>query len=318
MSFKDIKGNSRTIELLKSGIIQDTLFGAYIFSGPDGIGKMLAAKTLAKALNCQENNSDACGICPSCSRIDKGVHPDISIIDALGSEIKIDYIRQLQRDISLRPYEARKKVFIINNAHDLNPESSNAFLKTLEEPPKNSLIILVSAKPSLLFKTILSRSKIIRFYPLKRQELKEALINDYGLDAQTGHFLAYYSEGSIGKALYLKDRDILREKNQVIDDLFSAEAGSAGNHSENKREDIRRSLDILAGWIRDIYLVKSGQPQEEMIHLDRKSDILRLANHYSFFDLDVILKAVSDSLLYLGQNVNTKLLLANLQFSLKS
>ncbi|MBU2258426.1 MAG: hypothetical protein KJ926_04810, partial [Candidatus Omnitrophica bacterium] len=106
MSFKDIKGNSRTIELLKSGIIQDTLFGAYIFSGPDGIGKMLAAKTLAKALNCQENNSDACGICPSCSRIDKGVHPDISIIDALGSEIKIDYIRQLQRDISLRPYEA--------------------------------------------------------------------------------------------------------------------------------------------------------------------------------------------------------------------
>lgn len=318
MSFKNIKGSSRAIELLKSGIIQGTLFGAYIFSGPEGIGKMLAAKTLAKALNCQEDNGDACGACSSCVRIEKWSHPDISIIDSEGSEIKIECIRQLQREINLRPYEARKKVFIINNAHDLNPESSNAFLKTLEEPPKNSLIILVSAKPGLLFKTILSRSKTIRFYPLKRDELKEVLINDHGLDERTGHFLAYYSEGSIGKALYLKDKDIMREKNQVIDDMLSAQIGGRGSYLDNKREDIRKSLNILASWIRDIYLVKSGLPQEEMIHLDRKNDILRLVNHYSFPDLDAILKAVSDSFLYLGQNVNTKLLLANLQLSLKN
>jgi DNA polymerase III subunit delta' len=317
MSFKNIKGNLRALELLKAGILQDTLSGAYIFSGPEGIGKMLAAKTLAKALNCQENDGDACGVCSSCSRIDKGLHPDISTIDSEGSEIKIEYIRQLQREISLRPYEARKKVFIINNAHNLNSDSSNAFLKTLEEPPKNSLIILITSKPGLLFKTILSRSKTIRFYPLKRRELEDVLRDNYGLDIQISHFLAYFSEGSIGKALYLKDRDILKEKNRIIDALFSGGVGSPGNYQENKREDIRGMLDILASWFRDIYLVKSGMLENEMIHLDRKNDILDMVNRYSFAELDKAVSAISNSLLYLGQNVNTKLLLANLQLTLK-
>lgn len=318
MSFKDIRGNLKAIEVIKAGISRDTLFGAYLFTGPEGVGKMLSAKVLAKALNCLENTADSCDACPSCLKIEKGSHPDVSIVDALGSEIKIEYIRQLQRDISLRPYEARKRVFIINNAHDLNPESSNAFLKILEEPPKNSLIILVTSKPGSLFKTILSRSKTVRFYPLKRQELEELLKNNYALDAQISHFLAYFSEGSIGKALYLKDRDIIREKNRIIDALFSASVGTPGNYPENKREDIRGMLDILVSWFRDIYLVKSGMPEKEIIHLDRKSDILRLVNRYSFPELDAIVNAISNSLLYLGQNVNTKLLLANLQLTLKS
>ncbi|MFH1397616.1 MAG: DNA polymerase III subunit delta' [Candidatus Omnitrophota bacterium] len=318
MSFKNIKGNSGAIKLLQSGISKDTLFGAYIFSGPEGIGKMLTAKVLAKAVNCFEGTIDSCDTCPSCLKIEKGAHPDISIIDALGSEIKIEYIRQLQRDISLRPYEAKKRVFIINNAHDLNPESSNAFLKTLEEPPKNSLLILVTSKPGSLFKTILSRSKTIRFYPLNRQELEVVLKDSYALDVQMSHFLAYFSEGSIGKALYLKDRDILREKNRIIDALFSASEGIPENYPENKREDIRGMLDILVSWFRDIYLVKSGMPEKEMIHLDRKNDILRSVDRYSFPELDGVLSAISNSLLYLGQNVNTKLLLANLQLTLKS
>lgn len=318
MSFKNIKGNLQAIELLKSGISQDTLYGAYIFSGPEGVGKMLTAKVLAKAVNCLENTADSCDACSSCLKIEKGFHPDVSIVDALGSEIKIEYIRQLQRDISLRPYEARKKVFIINNAHNLNPESSNAFLKTLEEPPKNSLIILVTSKPGLLFKTILSRSKTIRFYPLKRQELEVVLKDSYGLDAKISHFLAYFSEGSIGKALYLKNRDILKEKNRIIDALFSMSIGTPVNYPENKREDIRGMLDILVSWVRDIYLVKSGMPQDEMIHLDRKNDILRLVSRYSFSELDAVVNAISNSLLYLAQNVNTKLLLANLQLTLKS
>ncbi len=318
MSFKNIKGNLKALELLKSGIAQDTLFGAYLFTGPEGIGKMLAAKTLAKAVNCLDKDDDSCDACSSCLKIEKGYHPDVSIIDALGSDIKIEYIRQLQREISLRPYEAEKRVFIINNAHNLNSESSNAFLKTLEEPPKNSLLILVTSKPGSLFKTILSRSKTIRFYPINRQELEVVLKDSYALDAQTSHFLAYFSEGSIGRALYLKDRDILREKNRIIDALFSASVGSPGNYPENKREDIRSMLDILVSWFRDIYLVKSGMPEKEMIHLDRKNDILRLVNRYSFPELDGVLNAISNSLLYLGQNVNTKLLLANLQFTLKN
>lgn len=236
MAFKNIKGNLKALELLKSGMARDTLYGAYIFSGPEGIGKMLSAKVLAKAVNCLTNSADSCDACSSCLKIEKGSHPDVSIVDALGSEIKIEYIRQLQRDISLRPYEARKRVFIINNAHNLNSESSNAFLKTLEEPPKNSLIILITSKPGSLFKTILSRSKTIKFYPLKRQELEVVLKDGYALDAQISHFLAYFSEGSIGKALYLKDRDILKEKNHIIDALFSASVGSPGNYPEIKEK----------------------------------------------------------------------------------
>ena len=325
MPFKDIKGQDKPIQILKGYIKQSSVLGGYLFSGPEGIGKGLVAKTLAKAVNCQEDILDSCDRCASCLKIDKQQHPDVQYISGSGSlgidngasdAIKIENIRQLKKDISLKPYEAKKKVFIIDNAHNLTAEAAGAILKILEEPPGNSLMILISSRPTLLFKTIISRCKIIRFPPLPRVELKEILKKDYGLDHNLAHFLAYFCEGRIGSALRLKDADILTTKNRIIDQFIFLNKLSPENISAQNREDISKQFNILAAWFRDIYLIKIGLLHSELINLDRKTELLRSINRYTSFDLDEILNSISDSLLYLGQNINIKLLLSNLKAEL--
>lgn len=312
MPFHDIKGQDKQLGLLRNYMAEGRISGGYLFSGPEGIGKKLAAKTLAKALNCPEKENDACDKCPSCSKIENNQHPDIHIVGTESDEIKIDDIRQLQREINFRPYEAKFKVFIIDNAHTLNPEASNALLKILEEPPKNSLIILISDKPALLFKTITSRCKSVQFSPLKREGLKKLLQQDYHLGEKEAHFLAYFSEGRIGSALRLKDTDMLTEKNSVIDKFSSRHGLDSANLLKLSRQQVRDELNIMASWFRDIYLYKSGMPLEETINSDRKADLSKRAPEFTFPELDEIMNSLSASLLYLEQNINLKLLLYNL------
>ncbi len=330
MSFKDIKGQDKPIQILKEYIKHSRLTGSYLFTGEEGVGKKLVAKTLAKALNCESQALDSCDRCASCLKIEKGQHPDIHVLEGsvssgvnleqgqrIGAQVsdslKIEYIRQLQKDINLKPYEGKKKVFIIDNAHNLTAEAANALLKILEEPPPGSLIILISAKPALLFKTIISRCKMMKFYPLQRTKLEEILKKDFHLDNNLAHYLAYSCEGRIGRVLKLKDTDILREKNRIIDAFNLVRRTGLDKLSIENRNNVRVNLNILAGWFRDIYLIKIGTPYSELINLDRKEELLRLMHRYAFTDLYEILNSLSNALLYLERNVNIKLLLSNLR-----
>jgi len=316
MSFKTIKGQDKTITILKSYIEQSHLGGGYLFTGPEGVGKKLIAKTLAKAVNCLENEPDSCDECASCVKIENNQHPDVHIIESSEGEIKIESIRQLKKDISFRPYEGRKKVFIIDNAHKLTAEAQGAILKILEEPPGNSLIILISDKPGLLFKTIISRCKTLKFSPLARAKLKEIFVKDYEMDNNIAHFLAYFSEGRLGCALKLKDTDILLRKNSIIDKFVISRKPNFENLSAQDREEVRTNLNILATWFRDIYLIKIGLAHSEIINFDRKEELLRLTSHFSFLDLNEILDSISNAMLYLERNINVKLLLYELRSQL--
>lgn len=323
MSFQEIRGLDRSVKILQKYIKESHLPNAYLFIGPDGIGKKIVAKTFSKALNCENELLDSCDTCASCLKIENGQHPDVHMLDVSlndfgGSEaIKINYIRQLQKDIALRPYEGKTKVFILDNAHNLTAPASNAILKILEEPPGNSLIILITSKPALLLKTIISRCQVLKFSPLKRIELKGLLKADYSLNENLAHFLAYFCEGRIGCALRLKDADILEKKNMVIDEFISPGRARLENFSVTGRDEFRGYLNILASWFRDIYLIKIGSPHSGLINLDRKNELLRSMGHYSFLDLDEILHTISESLLYIGQNVNIRLLLGNLKVALQ-
>jgi DNA polymerase-3 subunit delta' len=314
MSFQDIKGQDVAINALKEYLKAKRIAGAYLFTGPEGVGKCLAARTFAKALNCRLKQEDSCDSCISCLKIDKNEHPDVRLIERADSEsISIEDIRELKKSISLRPYEGEFKIFIINDAHKLGAEAANALLKVLEEPPANSLIILVSAKSTLLFKTIISRCHTVKFYPLRRPELEAVLRKDYFLDNDLAHFLAYFSEGRIGRSLRLKDADILKEKNRVIDAFTGPRPQLLDNLALGPRHDIRQYLNMLAGWFRDIYLIKVGMPHAELINLDRRDELLRVMHRYSWFELEEIFRSIADSLLYLDRNVNVKLLLSYLK-----
>jgi DNA polymerase-3 subunit delta' len=296
------------------------------------VGKKLAAQTIAKALNCLSSESEPCENCHSCKKINSGQHPDIHIIDAdtpvddelkdsagesSGSEaLKIGHVRQLQKSISLRPYEAKRKVFVIDNAHNLTAAASNALLKILEEPPKMSLIILITDKPGRLLKTVISRCKIVKFPALKRSELESILNRSYGLDSGYAHFLAYFCEGRIGKALSLKDSEILREKNTVIDNLALSPEMKIDGAGFKDREIVRGYLNILSTWFRDIYLIKSGMSAQEAVNLDRDRELSVWARKLDFMQLNSAIDAVTDSIMYLERNINTRLLLLNLGASL--
>jgi DNA polymerase-3 subunit delta' len=315
MSFIDIRGQVQAVGLLKNSLQHSAIAGAYLFIGQEGVGKYLSAVNFAKAINCLGKNNDACDSCISCKKIEKRQHPDVHFIEPQESgAIKIEHIRDLKKEISFRPYEAKKKVFIINDAHNLTAEASNALLKTLEEPARDSLVILITAKPNLLFKTVISRCQIIKFRPLPRRELEEILNRDYHLDKLGAHYLAYFSEGRLGRALKMKESDILRSKNRVIDEFaIRHRTGSFEKLNPEKKEDIRECLNVLASWFRDIYLVKAGLAHSEIINLDRKDELLGLMSRYSWLDLDVALDVISDSISYLEHNINTKLLLLNLK-----
>ncbi len=283
MSFQDIKGQDKTLELLKGYIKNDNLQGGYLFTGPEGVGKKIAARETAKVINCMTGGPDACDTCASCKKINNNSHPDVHMLEHEDSEIKIEQIRLLKKEMGLKPYEARKKVFIINNSHRLNASSSSALLKTLEEPSCDTLIILISDKPALLFKTIISRCKILKFSAFKRAELEGILKKDYQLNDAAAHFLAYFSEGRLGFALRLKEAGIFKKRDEIIDKFcFSSQKRLEGFSVENK-EEAAASLNILFSWLRDIYMIKTGLPYQELINFDRVNDLLKITNHFSTF-----------------------------------
>lgn len=312
MRSADILGHEKPLKIINAYIEGSSFSGAFIFSGPEGIGKRLVAQEVAQRLNCTAQNNKPCGLCESCRKIEKLTHPDLHIIQNGQAQIKIEDIRGILREANFRPYEGAMKVFIIDNAHKLNTEAANSLLKTLEEPPKDVLIILITHKPQNIIKTIRSRCKHIRFFPLARQALENILIKNYSYDQLTAHFVSYYAEGRLGLALRSKDSLSLAQKNKIFDAFALSSKPLSLNLLGQNKEELRDCLNILASWFRDIYLLKAGCPDKEMIHSDRQGDLLKLIPKFSFKQLDDIMAAISDSALYLERNINSKLLMHNL------
>lgn len=312
MRFADILGHEKPLAIINAYIQGSAFSGGFIFSGPEGIGKRMVAKIIAQELNCAAQGAKPCGLCDSCRKIEKSAHPDLHIIENGEAQIKIEDIRGILREASFKPYEGAMKVFIIDNAHKLNTEAANSLLKTLEEPPKSTLIILITHKPQNIIKTVLSRCKMIKFPSLVRAQLEDFLIKNYSLDKLSAHFLAYYAEGRLGLALKLKDSLQLQEKNKIFDSFVLSVKPLDRNLMGQSKEQLRFSLNILASWFRDLYLLKAGLRDKEIIHLDRQEDLLKLTPQYSFKQLDDIMATISESTLYLEKNINSKLLLHNL------
>ncbi|MCX6012988.1 MAG: AAA family ATPase, partial [Chloroflexi bacterium] len=154
----NIIGQQDAVELLSKSLNIGRVSHAYLLTGPRHVGKMTLAVNLAQALNCTSDQVP-CGECESCVRISTGRNSDISLIDlsAESTEIGINQIKEMERLASLKPYESKCRIFIINEAEKLSTEASNCLLKTLEEPPADVIIILLAVKPDSLLPTILSR-----------------------------------------------------------------------------------------------------------------------------------------------------------------
>jgi DNA polymerase-3 subunit delta' len=269
MSFKEIKGQELPVSFLQRAIEHASVAHAYLFVGVAGVGKRLTATTFAKALNCEQNNGDACGVCASCRKIENKNHPDVFRIVPEGAQgvIKIGAIRALTNRIALRPYEARWKVYIIEEAHYMTEEAENCLLKTLEEPPGDAVLIATTSHVAGLLPTIVSRCQTVRFAPLSSEMIETILVKKFGFQKRSARCIAHLSSGGMHKKAILEGEEFMAWKNRLIDEYMDGsffEEESA--MTSCARAELREALAILINWCRDLLVYKQGVDKNTLIN----------------------------------------------------
>lgn len=320
MSFQDIKGEDTAISFLKNAVSGGRVASAYIFAGPSGCGKKLTALNFAKLLNCAEPSGvEPCDKCPSCLKIDSASCPDVKVFekDQKKTEFGIDIVLEAIRSISLKPYEAKKKVYIIDEADHMSEEASNAVLKTLEEPPQNSVLILVAEDLGAISQTIRSRSQLVKFFPMPAKEIEAILERGYKVPSASARVLSGLSLGSVGLALERSKNGFLDERERVIDGLNSGRLFES-DFEKMKRSDFIGCLDVMLSWYRDILVTKArGDDADGILNIDKKDDIARAAKKKSFEYLDGAVKAIAEARWNLERNANPKLAMSVLGIRLE-
>ena len=314
-----MKGQCSAIGYLKASLESNRISHAYIFSGPDGVGKRNTALNFAKALNCDNVKSgEPCDQCPSCKKIDSSKHPDIRVLSPAekNGSIKIEDVRAVIRDIYLKPFEAKKKVYIIEAAEEMKHEAANALLKTLEEPPADSVIILLTEKIKALFHTIVSRSQVVKFFPLKLKELEDILVKEYSLAEDGAHILSHLSGGRIGLALKFKEDDLLTKRSLLIGRISSGLKDDF-DFDDIPRDDIKMCLDMMLSLYGDILNTKAGLGDYRLVNIDKKDIISNEAKTLSFDHLEEIINNIVSTAMYIDTNANQKLAMSVLGMKIK-
>ena len=241
--FNNIIGNINNKMILENAIKNDKITHSYIFSGPEGIGKLLFAKEFAKAILCDSKENKPCNNCKSCVEFENSNHPDFFIIDEQDETIKTEMMKKLTKDILEKPLENKKKIYIINNSENMTREAQNTLLKTLEEPPEYIIIILITTNTNLMLNTIKSRCINIIFNKLSDDELKNYFKEDITKE------ILKFSEGSISKAIKIKEKEEMYQQINTeikkIEQLNELEILKLKRIIFNKKEDIEEILEYL-------------------------------------------------------------------------
>jgi DNA polymerase-3 subunit delta' len=324
MSFKNVLGHSRPIELLKRAIQRDKIAHSYLFLGNEGIGKKWVALQFAKALNCLDEGierGDACDHCLSCKKIDHALHPDVLLIEPVGQGIKKEQVIQMQKELAYKPYEGKRRVCILTAADRMAHDIPNTLLKTLEEPPLHTVIILLAKNSRFILPTILSRCQPIRFNPLPISVVSKWLMEGTGCDETEACLLASLSEGSLGKALEIREeiRQIPRE--ELLKDwlgLKSVSSEKMGGWIESlpsQRENLLLMLEVAKTLLRDLVIVKILKKDPKLIHSDLLPVMEPLVVNWSLSSLLRRMEVLHRTAVAVRANANTKLALEAMMIS---
>ncbi|WP_306533189.1 DNA polymerase III subunit delta' [Geobacter sp.] len=260
MPFSRVIGQDTPVDVLRRALRSGKTAHAYLFEGIEGCGKRTTALAFVEAAFCDRD--DGCGTCPSCRKMATLQHPDLHLVEPDGAFIKIDQIRDLQRELVLRPIETPLKACIIRDADRLNPAAGNALLKTLEEPPGNALMILLTTNLDGVLPTVRSRCQLLRFAPLPERLIEEQLIAA-GRDQAAARLTASLAGGSLGKALeedegVMVDRAGLLERLRTLSLSDTASLFAAAEEMAADREQAMEQLEVLTSLLRDVLLIQGG------------------------------------------------------------
>ena len=331
--FNNLIGNDSVKESLRRLAGKGRVPNALLFAGPDGIGKKLFALELAKYFICGSKvNDEACGQCVNCKRADvfnlpksdKGEdyervffseHPDVGLVIPYKNNVRVDAIRDLEKEAYFRPYEAKSRFFVIDDAHKMKDSAANALLKTLEEPAPTSHIILTTSRPDGLLQTIRSRCQMIRFAPVAAGEIEKLLLESERFSPDTAALAARVSSGSVGRAMNLDVEWFRAARESMLAVLRSAlmtgnismmlQASEQMNDAKNK-DRFEETLGILQTLVRDMFTLRAGAEVSQIVNADKAMELNKLADNADINSLAQWTVEIEELLASLNVNVNRK------------
>jgi len=303
------------LERLAQAVSAGRLAHAYLFMGPKRIGKKETALAVAKLVNCERLTAGTfCDGCSSCAKINNGRHPDVHLLGQEEGSIKIEEVRDLLAQAQLRAFEARIKVFIIADVERLTLEASNALLKTLEEPAKNTLILLTTSIPDSVLDTIKSRCQVMYFFPRERDQLQKQFVDADRLSEAEAYFLACFAEGCPGRVMPGEAKAILVRRNKAIDQfIFTREDEAYMKEILKDPSQVAEMLHFLFCWFKDMLVLKLDAGSAHVMNLDRTAELERMRDQYDFREVEEILNDIVKTRKALEENFNVKVPLALLK-----
>jgi len=320
MTLAAVQGQTRAVDALRKAVAGATLGHAYLFTGPSGVGKELTALGLAQAMVCGEAPGEGCGRCSACVRVERFRHPDVlwlmpesdqvrrrlagrSDFDHVPSrEIRVEQVRRLQERLALRGLESPRKLVLVLPAEAMNPQAQNAFLKTLEEPPDDTTLVLVTAAPDRLLPTLRSRCVRIAFGPLPRSLVAERVMREKGLDRAAAEAVARLADGSLERALELDAQELERRRETIraFEAVTSSDLRTALRFAEQaggSRDVAERALGVLTTWVRDVAVARVGggdlfHPELQALAREAAQRLDDIQLHLRFRLLDEALVAI--------------------------
>ena len=331
----DIRGHDRVKEVLGRSVIQGRTHHALLMAGPQGVGKRALSLALAATMYCTDRKNvepfeAACGKCVSCHKMSQSIHPDLIVVEPEGKKrknIKIGHIREVQRKTSTSPYEAPQHIVLLDDAHLMTEEASNALLKTLEEPGQHLRLILVTDSTHLLLDTILSRCQLVRFGALEASDVQgilrglvaasdsiEGPVSDELLHTATG-----FGEGSPGVGFHALSSGMLHEREGLLRQLLELRPDAPLNTLQlaeklaKQNPLLAEQFDILQAFMRDVMLYKiNPSDTDRLINRDLIASIKRLAEVMSVEDALYVIDLVRVARQRYQHYVNPQLILEDL------
>ena len=323
-------GQEHLLRQLSGSLRAGRVGHAYLLTGPPHVGKMTLAMDLAAAVNCRSPNvasEGPCGLCDPCARIERGVYADLNVLEVGGdsrtaTRISIEQVREADAFLSGTAWEGGWKVVVFNGAETLSAgqgESANALLKTLEEPPERSLLLLLTTALDGILPTIRSRCRLLQLRPMPGGALADYLVARGSADPDTALRLARLARGCPGWAITaLSDPSVLERRSDELDRIAEMArapldqrfdyANSIAGAFSGDRESARGTLFLWQEWWRDALLVKEGAP-EHLQNPDRQAELESIAGSVQAADIVALLGRIQSALVALDANANPRLVL---------
>lgn len=329
MSFDTVFGHDIPKRILRAAIERDQVAHAYLFHGPGGIGKQtLGLRFAAAILTGAEQEEDS----PLVRRILHEAHPDVVVFrgDEDSESVSVEKVRELEGEIIRRPFEGDRRVFLLDEVHRFTESAANALLKTLEEPPQGTVLILVADRLEGIPQTVLSRCQPVSFRPIGADHVQRMLIHEHGVEPSDAAWMAACSEGAPGRAMLLSKggwgeiRDDLLGRFCAGPRSFGLEGAAyiaetcrkSASSAAEYRVRFRQVVHLCSLIARDLLVLASGGDETGLYNLDRVADLRRTAETVGTNGANAMLQSLFDALEWTDRNAHLDLMIENLSLSL--